>query len=165
MICLQQYMDQFGTSLGIAVVAESFNVEAVKLDWIVVMNVEETGCASVAATLWLVSIPVAAATSESRTAAAATSECRTAAAATSECRMAAAAASKCRTADAAGGGGQLPEAMVFLFDGATSVVVIIDDHIPDFFVRSGWSFSGMALFSVQYDLYYTYQLRSLREVL
>jgi hypothetical protein len=94
MICLQQYMDQFGTSLGIAVVAESFNVEAVKLDWIIVMNVEETGCASaaaapapasaaaapapergriigppvitlrsVAATLSLVSIPVAAATS------------------------------------------------------------------------------------------------------
>jgi hypothetical protein len=123
MICLQQYMDQFGTSLGIAVVAESFNMEAVKLDWIVVMNVEETGCASVAATLSLVSIPVAAATSE----------CQTATAATSECRMAAAAASKCRTADAAGGGGQLPEAMIFLFDGATSVVVIIHDHIPDFF--------------------------------
>jgi hypothetical protein len=75
----------------------------------------------------------------------ATSESRTAAAATSECRTAAAATSKCRTTDDAGGGGQLPEAMVFLFDGATSVVLIIHDRIPNFFCSFRLVFSGMKI--------------------
>jgi hypothetical protein len=46
---LQQYMDQFCTSLGVSIVAESFIMETVRLDLIVAVNIEDTGCASAVA--------------------------------------------------------------------------------------------------------------------